>query len=89
MCKLISKIILPKTESEKEIISNNDFLKGMAFGLPRKGHPEGQVIFHIIQVLENVNKYSTSEDQIKLRLIALIHDSFKYKCDFTKPKKQE
>jgi len=86
---MIQEIIKPETELENKIIADEDFIKGAIWGEPRDGHPEGQVIYHIGDVLKNVDKYSTPENREKLRLIAIIHDSFKYKVDDTKPKNEE
>jgi NOL1/NOP2/fmu family ribosome biogenesis protein len=82
----IREIIKPETELEKRIVSDPDFVIGAGYGKPRPGHPEGQVVYHIREVLDNVEKFSTSENREELRLIALIHDTFKNKVDHTQPK---
>lgn len=86
---LIQNIIQPETILERSIVSNKDFVAGLMWGKPRKGHPEGEVIYHVGHVLKNVNKYSNSENRYKLRLISLIHDTFKYKVNRTIPKSKE
>jgi hypothetical protein len=83
---LIKDIIKPENGIEDAIITDPDFIQGALYGKPRKGHPEGQVIYHIKEVLANVDKHSCEEDRWFLRLIAIIHDTFKYKVDQTKPK---
>ena len=40
-------------------------------------------------MLDNVERYCTPENRERLRLIALIHDTFKYKVDGYKPKTGE
>lgn len=83
----IKKIIKPENGIEEAIIGNEYFIEGCQYGKPRKGHPEGQVIYHIKEVLENVDEfYSEDEDRSKLRLLAILHDSFKHKVDRTKPR---
>jgi hypothetical protein len=82
-------IIKPETALESAIMSNPLFLQGASWGVPRGGHPEGQVIFHIEEVLNNVDKYSEGNTREKLRLIALIHDTFKFKVDDTKARHGE
>jgi hypothetical protein len=82
----ITKIINPETVLERTIISTPEFIEGALWGKPRNGHPEGSVIAHIGHVLSNVDKYSTEETRLSLRLVAIIHDSFKYKVDRSKPK---
>lgn len=82
----LKKILKPETELEKRIISDPEFIEGAQYGKPRKGHPEGQVAYHIEEVLQNVDKFSTPDLREYLRLIALIHDTFKNKVDNNKPK---
>lgn len=76
----------PETDLEERIMSDPEFVCGLSYGNPRPGHPEGTVLAHIPEVLKNVDKYSTGLDRERLRLIALIHDTFKYKVDRSKPK---
>jgi hypothetical protein len=48
---------------------------------------EWQVMYHIADVLANIDRQSpTDEERRALRLIALIHDSFKYRVNELKPK---
>lgn len=82
----VEEILKPETELEKQIVRNQKFIFGALYGKPRNGHPEGQVVFHIREVLDNVEKYCTKENRTELRLIALIHDTFKNGVDNTKPK---
>lgn len=82
----VREIIKPETELEKRIVADPDFVEGALYGKPRSGHPEGQVVYHIREVLDNVEKFSTPETRSDLRLIAIIHDTFKNKVDHTKPK---
>ena len=86
---MIQEIIKAETELEERIISDEYFKYGAMWGKPRNGHPEGQVIYHIGNVLKNVDKYSNSKNREALRLIAIIHDTFKFKVDRTKPKSGE
>jgi hypothetical protein len=83
---MILEIIKPETELEKILLIDSELIEGMMYGKPRKGHPEGSVIYHVGEVLANIDKYSTPENREKLRLVAIIHDSFKYKVDRTRPR---
>lgn len=85
---MIQKLLNQK-QNQRKIIKDQDFINGVMWGNPRDGHPEGAIIYHIDQVLKNVDKYSTAENREKLRLIAIIHDSFKYKVNQTKSKSEE
>lgn len=83
----IKTLIKPETGIEEAIIASDDFILGVNWGRIRSGHPEGQVIYHIEEVLGNIEKYyANDEDRSSLRIIALVHDTFKYKVDQTKPK---
>jgi len=86
MKNLIKDIIKPENSTEEKIINDHEFIEGALWGKPRNGHPEGQVIYHINEVLANVNKYSNGEERSDLRIVAIIHDTFKNKVDITKPK---
>lgn len=90
MNELIKNIIKPENGRETAICEDTEFTKGALYGKPRKGHPEGQVIYHIEQVLDNIDKYYKDDDErAELRLIAMLHDTFKHKVDQTKPKTGE
>lgn len=87
MSKLIEDIVKPKNSLERSIISDSDFIEGALYGKPRRGHPEGEVIYHIKEVLENIDKYYENDiDYEELRIIALVHDTFKHKVNRNLPK---
>jgi len=88
--KKILEIIKPVNGRETAICNDNEFIIGVNYGKPRPGHIEGQVIYHIKEVLANIDKYYKDDNErMELRLIAILHDSFKYKVDQTKPKTGE
>lgn len=90
MNKLINEIIKPKSGIEVAICENPEFEIGALYGKPRKGHPEGQVIYHIKEVLANIDKfYGDDLDRDDLRVIAILHDSFKHKVNQNLPKAGE
>jgi len=77
---------MAETPLERGIMSNPEWITGVEWGIPREGHPEGKVINHIKEVLANIEKRDyPKEKREKLRLIALLHDSFKCKVDEKKP----
>ncbi len=86
---MINELIKQETDLEKRITSDSKFITGANWGKARNGHPEGKVIFHISEVLKNVDKYSNKSNREKLRLIAIIHDTFKNLVDTTKSKTGE
>ncbi len=85
--QFLTEILKPENELEKRIVADAEFQEGAMLGEPRPGHPEGKIVFHIAEVLQNVDKYSVdfpSHIRAGLRFIAFIHDTFKHKVD---PKK--
>ena len=76
-----------ETALERVLAADPDWQAGIAWGEPRRGHPEGRVVWHIRDVLGNVETlYAASAQRARLRLIALIHDSFKYQVDRNAPR---
>ncbi|QBD79235.1 HD domain-containing protein [Ktedonosporobacter rubrisoli] len=76
-----------ETALEKTIAADPEWQKGVVWGKPRAGHLEGAIKFHIADVLANLDQQClTAEERRDLRLIALIHDTFKYRVDESKPK---
>lgn len=74
----IAAILKPETELEHQFLADPDFKKGLFYGKPRYGHPEGQVLYHIPEVLANVDKLNISaETRRHLRIITFVHDTFK------------
>ena len=71
------------------IMEDSNWQEGLFFGKPRHGHPEGKIIKHIYEVLENVESLRpriSTQDYRDLRLITLLHDTFKHKVDESKPR---
>jgi hypothetical protein len=69
-----------RTELERRIVADPEWREGAAWGDSRPGHPEGAVAAHIEEVLNNVDGLAVDEnDRERLRLVALIHDTFKYR----------
>ena len=90
----IEELLLPESELEEAILRDPAFRQGLLWGKPRFGHPEGQVVYHIREVLDNVdlvcelltkkNGADVSTKRTHLRLITFIHDAFKYQEDKSK-----
>jgi HD domain len=77
----ILQLLQPETDLERRLISQPAMLEGLAWGEPRYGHPEGKVVYHVVDVFNNIRRLSpplSTEAYHKMRLIALLHDSFKY-----------
>jgi len=73
----IKQLVKPENGIEAAIVSHADFIEGASYGKPRSGHPEGKVIYHVKEVLDNIDKFYDSDDKDReeLRLIALVHDT--------------
>jgi len=68
-----------ETELEQMIAAVPAWQTGVLWGQPRPGHPEGQVLAHIGDMLDNIERYcAASPERERLRLLALLHDTFKY-----------
>lgn len=73
-------LLQPETELEARLLDSPVFQEGLNWGKPRFGHPEGKVGYHVREVLDNVDKIArNTTDRQHLRLIAIAHDTFKYK----------
>jgi len=84
---MVLDILKPETALENLIIQNEDWLEGAFWGEPRAGHPEGKVIFHIREVLDNVDKITTNPLlREELRLVSIIHDNFKHLEETVRPR---
>lgn len=81
-------LLLPETPQEAEYITRPEIIDGLMWGLPRYGHPEGKVAYHIREVFNNIDLLKSIGDDTRtmLRTIALIHDTFKYKEDRNIPR---
>ena len=76
----VKTLLQPEDKLEQSLLSNPCFQEGLLWGKPRFGHPEGKVIFHIVEVLENINKLSIDDcSRNILRKVALVHDTFKFR----------
>lgn len=80
-------VLYPENPLERQLLREPEFLRGLFWGFPRYGHPEGEVYKHIIEVLHNVERMPVGAFQrSQLRLIAMVHDTFKYLEDKSVPR---
>ena len=67
-------------EIVEQVIADPRYLKNVEYGLPRSGHPEGKVKYHIAELEANLKKLAPriSEEQFwKLKFLIHVHDTFK------------
>jgi len=84
---MIFNILNPETALEHKFLQIEEFRDGLTWGQPRFGHPEGKVVYHIREVLDNIEKLPISAIQReRLRTITFAHDTFKYKEDKNTPR---
>ncbi len=78
-----------ETDLERTIAADPAWQQGVIWGKPRYGHLEGAIQNHIADVLGNIDRQQpppSPEERRILRLIALVHDTFKYRVNELKPK---
>ena len=77
----------PETELERELAADPEFRGGLAWGRPRPGHPEGSVGAHVADLLRTIDEWDVAgERRRELRVLALVHDSFKNQVQEWRPK---
>jgi hypothetical protein len=80
----------PETELERALIADSVLQEGLAWGNPRRGHPEGSVGAHVADLLETIERWGeTGERREELRFLALVHDSLKCAVQSWRPKTGE
>ena len=73
------QVLQPETPLEKRFLEDDDFVRGLAWGVPRYGHPEGSVWRHILEVNRNIDALPIEEEmRRKLRIVCWVHDTFKH-----------
>ncbi|MEM9991540.1 MAG: hypothetical protein AAF738_07225 [Bacteroidota bacterium] len=81
-------LLQPENDLEQLLLLQSSFLEGLYWGTPRYGHPEGKVLYHVREVLNNVDKVAPtpSLQRSRLRLISFVHDTFKSIEDRNRPR---
>jgi len=65
-------------------------LKGLAWGKPREGHPEGSVGAHVADLLDTVDAWGEEGlRRAELRLVVLVHDTLKGEVKEWRPRTGE
>jgi hypothetical protein len=80
----------PENDLERRITQDPELLEGLAWGKPRKAHPEGSIGSHVADLLERLNAEGIQgEERARLRFITLVHDAFKNKVQEWRPRTGE
>lgn len=83
----LHRLLQPETALEASFLEDPEFCRGLVWGVPRYGHPEGTIWRHIIEVNENIDNLPVdAETRRKLRLICWTHDTFKHIEDKSSPR---
>jgi hypothetical protein len=81
---------VPENELERRLSEDPVLLRGLAWGWPRSGHPEGSVGAHVADLLETLEGWDEPEPRrSELRFISLVHDSLKYQVRHWLPRTGE
>ena len=77
----------PETELERRVSQDPELLRGLAWGKPRKAHPEGTIANHVRDLLERLDAEGVSgEKRELLRFLVIVHDSFKNEVQEWRPR---
>jgi 5'-deoxynucleotidase YfbR-like HD superfamily hydrolase len=78
----------PETELERALVADPDLLAGLAWGRPRRGHPEGSVAAHVADLLATIDSWNErGVRRDELRFLALVHDALKRRVHGWLPKR--
>jgi len=77
----------PENELEERLAVDPVLARGLGWGKPRSGHPEGTVEAHVADLLETLDGWGEPEPRrTELRFLAILHDALKYRVRNWLPK---
>jgi len=83
----LKNYLQPETDLEASFLEDAEFCRGLQWGVPRFGHPEGSIMAHIVEVNANIDALPIdAEIRRKLRIICWVHDTFKHIEDKGSPR---
>ena len=75
----LTTLLQPETALERQFLEDEEFRRGLVWGLPRYGHPEGTIWRHIVEVNANIDALPVDPaTRRKLRTVCWVHDTFKH-----------
>ncbi|MEL6276880.1 MAG: hypothetical protein AAFU03_17405 [Bacteroidota bacterium] len=81
------ELLHPETPLENAFLQDPEFRRGLHWGIPRYGHPEGAIWRHILEVNANIDRLPVDKlEREKLRIISWVHDTFKHIEDKSRPR---
>jgi hypothetical protein len=82
--------VTPETDLERAVTADPVLQEGLAWGKPRRGHPEGTVGAHVADLLETIDRWGeTGKRREELRFLSLVHDALKYRVKNLLPRTGE
>lgn len=83
----LADLLQPENELEASFLDDAAFRRGLQWGVPRYGHPEGAIWCHILEVNANIDRLAISAANRRLlRIVSWVHDTFKYLEDRSTPR---
>ena len=83
----LTAFLQPETDLEASFLEDAEFCRGLRWGVPRYGHPEGSIMAHVKEVNANIDRLPIgAETRRKLRIICWVHDTFKHIEDRGNPR---
>jgi hypothetical protein len=80
----------PENELERAVTQDPELLEGLAWGKPRKAHPEGTIGAHVADLLQRLDAEGIQgEERARLRFVVIVHDAFKNKVQEWRPRTGE
>jgi hypothetical protein len=80
----------PETALERAVSVDPRLLEGLAWGKPRRAHPEGAVGVHVADLLAKIEEWGeTGTRRSELRFLSLVHDACKNEVSPLRPKRGE
>ena len=77
----------PESDLERALIADPELREGLAWGTPRRGHPEGSVGAHVADLLATIDAWGErGKRRAELRLLALVHDALKFRVRNWQPR---
>lgn len=83
----LADLLQPEDALENAFLEDAEFRRGLQWGVPRYGHPEGAIWCHILEVNANIDRLAISPSTRRLlRIVSWVHDTFKYLEDRSIPR---
>lgn len=80
----------PENDLERALARDPVLARGLAWGKPRRGHPEGSVAAHVRDLLATIEGWGEAgRRRSELRFLSLVHDSLKFEVSNWRPKSGE